>query len=164
MLDIVKYPNSALAQACRSVTQFDAALIAFVEQMTEAMYTFHGVGLAAPQVGVTECITLIDPSAGDATNQLQVLINPRVTWRSPEVEMVEEGCLSLPGVRLKVMRARAIDVEYFDLAGAAKNVRFAGLPSQIVQHEVDHINGITVLDRVQPLARTMALKILRGNR
>jgi peptide deformylase len=163
MLDIVKYPDPVLTRVCRSVTTFGAALNAFVEQMTETMYTFHGVGLAAPQVGITECIAIIDPSAGDATNQLQVLINPRVTWRSPEVEMLEEGCLSLPGVHLKVMRPRAIDVEYFDLTGAAKNSRFVGLASKIVQHEVDHLGGTTVLDRAPPLARALALKLLRVN-
>jgi peptide deformylase len=164
MLDIVEYPDPILSQHCHEVTAFDAGLRDLVGSMAEAMYASHGVGLAAPQVRWKERILLIDPSGGEEANQLVALINPRVTWRSPETEAGEEGCLSLPGVQLLIPRAAAVDVEYHDPMGVAQKMRCVGFKARIVQHEVDHLDGIVMLDRIGFLARKLALKDLGKSR
>jgi peptide deformylase len=160
MLPFVAYPDPVLLQACLPVEQFGADLQVLVDQMVETMYAGNGVGLAAPQVGVLKCIMLVDPSAGEATNELQVLVNPRVIWRSPEVEAGQEGCLSLPGVKLTVLRSLAVDVVYHDLASTLQHVRCTGLRARIMQHEADHLAGTLMLERVGKMARKLALKDL----
>jgi peptide deformylase len=164
MLDLVFHPNELLATPCSLVTAFDAELKAFVDQMVETMYASNGVGLAAPQVGATRCILTMDPTGGEETDTLRVLVNPRVTWRSPEVEQGEEGCLSLPGVKLLVLRSLAVNVEYHDLAGKAQQSSYAGLAARIVQHEIDHLDGTLMFDRVGPMARRQALRDIPRNR
>ena len=132
--------------------------------MIEVMYSSAGVGLAAPQVGLTDRILVMDPSAGDQSNQLRVLINPEVTWRSPEEELREEGCLSLPGVRLQVLRPFAVEVRYNDLHGIEHVIRYGEWLARIAQHEIDHLDGVVMVDRVGPLARRSALRDLPRNR
>ena len=160
MLDIVEYPNPVLSQPCHDVTTFDSGLRSIVESMAEAMYAADGVGLAAPQIGWKERILIIDPSGGEEANTMLALINPRVTWRSPEQQLGEEGCLSLPGVRLQIPRSVAIDVEYHDTMGVLKQMRCTDLKARIVQHEVDHLDGIVMLDKIGFLARKLAMKDL----
>jgi len=161
MLDIVEYPSSDLKWSCAPVTRFDAGLKALAEEMATTMYAGDGVGLAAPQVGATSRILVMDPSGGEGKDQLLVLVNPEVTWVSPELEVGEEGCLSLPGIRLKVPRHAAVEVKYLDLEGNAQLFRYVGWASRIVQHEIDHLDGILMLGRVGPMQRKLALKSLR---
>ena len=158
MLTIVEYPDAVLLKQAAEVTVFDADLRMLIDSMAEAMYVSNGVGLAAPQVGRSQRLLLIDPSGGEEANGLMALINPRVTWRSPEQEHGEEGCLSLPGVGLLVPRAAAIDIEYHDAMGKLQQMRCTGFKARVVQHEVDHLDGILMLDRVSHLERKLALK------
>lgn len=160
---IVKYPEEVLARPCEVVTEYNDELSALVHRLTEAMYVAGGVGLAAPQLGVSRRVLVIDPSGGEVTNQLLALINPRVTWQSPEQELGPEGCLSLPGAVLRVQRAVAVDVEYHDLMGNLQTLRFTNFPARVVQHEIDHLNGVLMIDRVGRLARALVMKGL-GNR
>jgi peptide deformylase len=164
VLDIVEYPDPILTQPCHDVTRFDEALRELSGAMAEVMYASNGVGLAAPQVRRKERIVLIDPSGGEEANQLTVMINPRVTWRSPELEVGVEGCLSVPGVTLQVPRSVAIDVEYLDVTGTQQLVRCTEFKARIVQHEVDHLEGIVMLDKIGLLARKLALKDLGRKR
>lgn len=162
MLKLVKYPNEVLTRPCDLVTEFNDELSALVEGMTNIMYASDGVGLAAPQVGVSRRVLLIDPTGGEDANALMALINPRVTWRSPEQEVGGEGCLSLPGAILQVPRSVAVDVEYHDVMGKQQVRRFTEFDARVVQHEVDHLDGVLMIDRVGRLARTLVMKGL-GN-
>ena len=128
--------------------------------MAVAMYAADGVGLAAPQVGLSQRFVLVDPSAGETNDGLVAMANPRVVWRSAETELQDEGCLSLPGVWLPVTRAVACDVEYLDLQGGLRSMRCTGFQARIVQHEVEHLAGVTMLSKVGPLTRKIALKNL----
>jgi peptide deformylase len=164
VLRVVEYPDPVLKQACLAVEVFDSGLATFVDQMVEAMYASGGVGLAAPQVGASNRILTIDPSGGESNTQLMVLVNPSVTWRSAEAEVGEEGCLSLPGVKLLVPRSLAVDVEYFDLVGVLHSMQCRGLQARIVQHEVDHLDGVMMLDRVGVMSRKLVQKHLSKNK
>ena len=164
MLDLVEYPNDVLVGSTELISTFDRSLQDLVESMAERMYLSSGVGLAAPQVGVTRKVVLIDPSAGDEANQLTVMVNPRVTWQSEEVAPGDEGCLSLPGVVTRVFRALAVDVEYYDVEGVMQTVRCTGFKARIAQHEIDHLDGIMMIDRVGHLSRMQALKHIGKNR
>lgn len=164
MLKLVKYPEAVLTRQCSPVAEFNDELRALVDGMAEIMYTEEGVGLAAPQVGVSKNVLLIDPSGGEEANGLVALINPRVTWRSPEQEVSQEGCLSLPGAILQVPRSIAVDVEYHDVMGNLQVRRFTEFEARIVQHEVDHLDGVLMIDKVGRLARTLVMKGLGNSR
>lgn len=160
MIEIVGFPHSALAALAEDVTVFDQELRQLLKDMAEAMYVGGGVGLAAPQVNVLKRILVIDPSSGEDSNKFMVMINPRVTWQSETTATGPEGCLSLPGVSLYVARPSAVNVEYNDVNGTLRQAVCTEFPARIVQHEVDHLNGITILDRVGPMARKLAMKDL----
>lgn len=159
-MKVVVYPDPALRAVARAVIAFDGALKSLIDDMAEAMYAATGVGLAAPQVGVLSRLVLVDPSAGDDGNALVAMVNPRLVWASPDVVLAEEGCLSLPGVFVKVSRSQACDVEYVDVGGVQRSLRCVGMQARIVQHEVEHLDGVLMLHKVGPLARRLALKEL----
>lgn len=164
MLRIVTYPDPVLERQCDDVAEFDVDLKRLVDDMAEAMYASRGVGLAAPQVGLSKNIVLVDPSAGESGNQLVAMVNPKITWCGDDLEVGEEGCLSLPGVGLQVPRSMHVVVEYLDIRGQAHRLDCTAWQARIVQHEVDHLLGITMLKRVGRLARQMALKNLAARR
>ena len=163
-MNVVKYPDQVLFAPTQAVTTFDAELKALAEAMAETMYAERGVGLAAPQVNISKRFVVVDPTAGDSANSLVALVNPIITWASPEQTVGEEGCLSLPGVSLQVTRSVAIDVEYDDLQGNRIKQRCTDWTARIVQHEVNHLDGLLMVDKVGSLARRLALKNLTYNR
>lgn len=158
MLEVLAYPAPILTRPSDPTVKFDNDLRVLVERMAETMYTENGVGLASPQVGVSQRVLIMDPSGGEESNQLSVLINPEVTWRSPEVEMKAEGCLSMPGLKLQVVRPSVVDVKYFDLEGTQHQVRYGEWLARIVQHEIDHLDGIMMIDRVGAMQRRLVMK------
>lgn len=164
MLDVVGYPSDVLLAPTHRVDVFDAALRSFVDDMVDVMYSSEGVGLAAPQVGSSRRLVLVDPSGGGEANQLLVMINPEVTWRSDELVAGEEGCLSLPGVLLNVIRNVSVQVEYDDVDGAHRLIRLVDDGARIAQHEIDHVDGVLMIDRVGTMARKIGLKGLGKNR
>lgn len=140
------------------ISSFDSELQQLVDSMAVMMYSNDGVGLAGPQAGVSRRLVLIDPSSGEEANQLMALINPKVIWSSSEREVEQEGCLSLPRMVLQVPRSLAVDVEYHDVKGASHKMRCEGLRARIVQHELDHLDGVMMFDRVGDMTRRLALK------
>ncbi len=158
MLEVVTFPHSSLNTRALEVQSFNDDLQALVSEMIDVMYASGGVGLAAPQVGVSQRVVVIDPSAGEDSNQLIKMINPRVTWVSPDTDTSEEGCLSLPGAVVSVTRPRAVNIEYHDLAGKVQMLECTGFQARVVQHEIDHLDGLTMLDKAGPVARKLALK------
>jgi len=158
MLKIVEHPDERLCHVCAPVELVDASIVGLIDDMAEAMYASGGVGLAAPQVGSSSRIALIDPTGGEESGHLVVMINPEVTWVSGEAATAAEGCLSLPGVSVRVRRPVAVEVVYSLPTMERVSRRFTGIEARIVQHEVDHLDGLTVLDRVGSLERRLALK------
>ncbi len=160
MLKIITYPDPILSAPCAPVEAFDAQLRQLATGMAEAMYVANGVGLAAPQVGVSKRLIVIDTSAGERASELVTMINPRIVWFSPDLIPGQEGCLSLPGVNLTIVRSGSCDVEYFDLDGVPRSMRCTGLKARIAHHEVEHLSGVTLVDKVGPMARKLVLKNL----
>ncbi len=143
---IVRYPNAVLRAKAQEVTKFDDDLARFVDTMLDVMYAEEGIGLAAPQLGNSVSIAVVDPF-NDRSKAL-VLINPKIK-PSGEKRSSKEGCLSIPGQLFNVMRFSHVDVTYRDLLGAEKVGSFEDPFSTVIQHEVDHLMGITLLERVQ---------------
>lgn len=122
--------------------------------MAFTMKSAPGVGLAAPQVGHSLRLIVIDPSAGENEKELKVLINPRIVERFGEEEC-EEGCLSVPGYTLTISRNTAVMLEALDIEGREIRLELRDYPARIVQHEIDHLDGILIVDRVSPLKRSL---------
>ena len=127
-----------------------------ITDMFDTMYAEDGVGLAAPQVGISQRVIVVDPR--DDTVAPFALVNPAITELSVDVERSEEGCLSLPGLKEIVERPARVTVTGIDRDGAPVTIQAEGLLARILQHEVDHVDGILFIDRVSPLKRKMLLK------
>jgi peptide deformylase len=164
MLELVKYPHHDLKWVVIPVTRFDAVLRLLTEEMMVMMYAGDGVGLAAPQVSARHRILVMDPSAGKDNGAVRVLVNPQITETSSGQVVGEEGCLSIPGVKLKVARHEWVTVEYLDIEGKSHKEAFVDWAARIVQHEIDHLDGVLMLDRVGPMQRRVALKSLGNSR
>lgn len=151
VLEICKYPNPILKKKLSLVTNFNSNLKKIVQDMIETMHAYNGIGLAANQVGIDARIVVIDIK--NEKNCPLALINPEITYFSKEKSRVEEGCLSFPGYFEKVYRSKTVKVTYFDLNGKKQEIVAEGLFSQAIQHEVDHINGITFVTRMAILKK-----------
>lgn len=136
-----------------------------VEDMFETMYAEPGIGLAAPQIGVSQRLVVIDSveedDAGETLCPKLVLVNPEITWASEDLVPYEEGCLSVPEITESVDRPRAIRFRYADLEGNQVERDAAGLLARVVQHELDHLNGILFVDRVSLVKKQLLRKRLR---
>lgn len=148
MIDIIHHPHDLLRQVAHEVVDFDG-LDESIERMLEVMYAEHGVGLAAPQVSDLRRIVLVDPSGGENAASLRVMINPVIEFASPDKDVASEGCLSLPGINVQVARSKLISVKYVSANNTPAHALLNGQSARIAQHEIDHINGITLLDYVK---------------
>ena len=148
----------SLRSRARPVEVFDAALADEVARMGELMDDALGIGLAATQLGVMHRLLVyrVDPEA-----PLGVLVNPEIEWRGEEVETLEEGCLSLPGVGVEVERPVRVRVRAQDEHGAVLVVEASGLEARVIQHEVDHLDGVLILDRTSRDQRKQAMRAMR---
>lgn len=146
---VVGVDNPILRKKSVEVKQFDVGLKKFGREMKDVMADAKGLGLAAPQVG--QNIRMILVTLGYQTDREQVvtMVNPRIVKESAERECAEEGCLSLPGQYQKVERASGVQVEFFDLDGGRMVLDLDGLDARVVQHEIDHLEGVLFVDRVE---------------
>jgi peptide deformylase len=160
ILKIVKYPEPVLSQPGEPVTEFDAELKRFVDDMFETMYASQGIGLAAPQVAVAKRVTVIDLSQGKDPAQKLVLVNPEVTFREGK-QYEEEGCLSFPEIREKVQRASKVRIRAQDLKGKWFEMDGEELLSRAFQHEIDHLDGMLFIFRMSSLKRDLVLRKIR---
>ena len=161
---IVTWPDPVLKQRCEEVVSFDAELHTLLDDMADTMHD-EGIGLAANQVGVTLRVFVMDVPLGDGehTGRIEV-INPRIVATRGDTRY-EEGCLSFPGVNETVKRALEVDLAFQDRNGQAQQVAARGLVAICIQHELDHLDGITFIDRLSPLKRRIALRdYMRENR
>lgn len=168
-LEVYEYPHPILKQKAVKVDKVDDELRRFLDDMLETMYQSVGVGLAAPQVGVSKRIVVIDAEqeddgAGHKTGNPMYFVNPEIIWRSEEIVCGEEGCLSVPEQRAEVERHAQIRVQYLDYDGKEREILAEDFLAIVLQHEIDHLDGILYIDRISRLKRNMLLKKLEKYR
>ena len=151
-----QYGDPVLRMRANEVVAFDEGLARLVERMTELMHDAHGVGLAATQVGVVRRFFVFEHDGEDL-----VLANPSITKTGKDIELDDEGCLSLGTVRVPVERAVEIVIEGQNAAGENVRYELEGMSARVVQHELDHLEGKLILDRTDPASRKEALAKLR---
>ena len=160
ILKIIKYPDPILSQPGEPVTEFNAELRKLVADMFETTYASQGIGLAAPQVGASKRVTVIDLSMGKKPEDKLVLVNPEII--SSEGRLYdEEGCLSFPDIREKVVRAAKVRVRAQDVHGKWFEMDGEELMARCLQHEIDHLDGILFLVRMSALKRNLNLRKIR---
>ena len=151
LLPILCYPDPKLHKVARPVQQVDARLKRLISDMLETMYEAKGIGLAATQIDVHERLIVIDIS--EQRDQPMVLVNPAITWTSPEKHLNEEGCLSVPGIYDGVERFDAIQVVALDRDGLSRTIQAQGMLAVCIQHEMDHLVGKVFVEYLSPLKR-----------
>ena len=158
--EVVKYPDPVLAKPGVPITVFDAKLKTLVDEMFESMYAAQGIGLAAPQISISQRLTVIDCSFKKNPEEKIVLINPEIIEREGK-QVEEEGCLSLPDIREKVQRAAWVKVKAQDVNGEWFEVEGEELLARAMQHEIDHLDGILFIDRLSRLKRDLVLRKIK---
>jgi len=153
-----KFGDPVLRASALPVERFDDALNAEIERMGELMHDALGVGLAATQLGVLHRVLVYRALPEDPVT---ALVNPVLEWTSDELEVAEEGCLSLPAVHVEVERAARVKVRAQDQIGQQLEIEAEGLPARVIQHEIDHLNGVLILDRISRDARKEAMRAMR---
>jgi peptide deformylase len=146
LLKIIKYPNDFLRTKTQEVKDFsDPNLERLIKDMAKAMEINKGIGLAAPQVGsnLKLCIVRVD-------NELYILINPKITSFSRKKDFFEEGCLSFPGKYFQIERPIKVKVKARDPKGKKIKIKAGGLLARVIQHEIDHLDGVLIIDRIKP--------------
>jgi peptide deformylase len=159
-LNIVKYPDPVLLKPAEPVTEFDSDLRKLIDDMFESMYDAQGVGLAAPQVGVSKRIVVIDSTWGKDPKEKIVLVNPEIIYREGKV-YEDEGCLSFPEIREKVVRSAKVQVRAQDANGNWFEMEGVDLLARAFQHEIDHVDGVVFLFRMSALKRDLNLRKIR---
>lgn len=157
LLNILQFPDPRLKKVADPVDTFDQEIFDLVDSMLETMYEAQGVGLAAIQVNVAKRIIVCD--ASHERNRPLCLINPQMTEMRGDIDW-EEGCLSFPGVYAKLKRSKEIEVAYYDREGRLKQISADGLLAICIQHEMDHLNGVTFYDHLSPLKQSLLRKKL----
>lgn len=164
-LKVYEYPHPILRQKAQKVEKVDDELRKLLDDMLETMYEEVGVGLAAPQVGVSKRMLVIDYERDEEHPGNPIyMINPEIIWKSEEKVCGEEGCLSVPGQRAEVERFAKIKVRYVDYHGQQQEVLAEDFFAIVIQHEMDHLDGILYIDRISRLKRNMLLKKMEKER
>ena len=150
MLQIITYPNPILRQKANPIKKIDDKIHKLIAEMAEVMYNGDGIGLAAPQVGISKQLIVVDIGEG-----LMPLINPKIEYKSDEVSTMEEGCLSLPDIRVEVTRPVRIRLTAKDPDGNLISKEADELWAIVFQHEIDHLNGILIIDHISSVQRAL---------
>jgi peptide deformylase len=145
--EINKYPDKVLREKASPVEEFSSDLQTLIDDMIETMYAAPGVGLAANQIGVSKQVTVIDVNVAEENSSLIVLINPEIVYSEGE-DSSEEGCLSIPEYTTLVKRAEKVKVKCLDRQGNPCEINADGLLARALQHEIDHLNGFLLVDRI----------------
>ena len=158
LAQIRQYPDKVLKMRAREVERFDDDLARLAEKMSRLMHDARGVGLAATQVGVLQRL-FVCHLAGD--DEVTTIVNPEITKRSRSTEVADEGCLSLQGVLVPVERNAEVTIEGQDVTGAPLKLELEEMDARVVQHELDHLDGVLMLERTDDESRKDALATLR---
>lgn len=150
-LNLVFYGSDILSGVAEEVQNIDDEVLSVIEGMFRVMYKEKGIGLAAPQVNLGRRIIVVDP--GDDARHKIALINPEITGSSDITEPYEEGCLSLPGLNADVVRPAEICLTAVNLKGKKVEIEAGGIMARVIQHEIDHLNGILFIDRIEKFIR-----------
>ena len=154
------YGSKVLRQKSQEVNVFDEELVKFGNELVELMYEHDGVGLAAPQIGKLTRVIAID--IPNTEKESVVLVNPQIIWMSEETKSDNEGCLSIPDIKASVNRPLSISVSAFSTTGEPILLeKISELFARAIQHEIDHLNGILFVDKIDPLKKTLILGKLR---
>jgi len=151
---ILIHPDPRLKKLCDPVAEITAEVRQLAADMLETMYDAPGIGLAAPQVGVTKRVIVMD-CIKDGPPEPMALVNPEIIWSSEDQTVYEEGCLSIPDVYNDVTRPAEVQVRWTDLDGQQQERQFAGIWATCIQHEIDHLDGKLFIDYLGPLKRQM---------
>ncbi len=151
--DIVTYPDRFLREPTKPVKEINGTLQGIIDRMAQTMYQAPGVGLAAIQVGIDQSIVIYDAALGTDEKDLQVLLNPRIVETEGSVLSENEGCLSVPDFRADVKRCAAVAVEGVDREGKPVRLERDDFLAVVLQHEIDHLNGVLFIDRISALKR-----------
>ena len=160
LLDIIIAPDPRLKRKAAAVERVDGATAKLMVDMLETMYEAPGVGLAAPQVGVLKRVIVVDPAREGEPPRPLMMANPEIVWASEETKPHEEGCLSLPEEYDLVIRPDHIKVRYVDQHNEIRTLDADGLLAVVIQHELDHLNGVLFVDHISGLKRNMILRRL----
>jgi len=155
ILEVVTYPDKFLAQPTKAVENIDGKIQIIIDNMAETMYDAPGAGLAAIQVGCDKSIIVFDNLPGETEKSLQVLLNPKILESDGEIISEDEGCLSVPDFRSNVKRSSLVLVEGIDREGNPIKIEVEGYLAIVLQHEIDHLNGILFIDRISSLKREL---------
>ena len=158
MISIVQSPNPILNQVCDPCDLGDKSLKKLAKQMAKAMYKNDGCGIAAPQLGVTKRLVVIDCDQDEGEQDPIVLVNPVLVDTQGDPVVAGEGCLSCPGISVPIARPPFARVRYFDLDGEEWEIEGDDLLGRCLQHELDHLDGITMFERCDPMTRIEALR------
>lgn len=159
-LDIKTYPESILGTRCIPVESINEEVLSLIDNMIETMYAAPGVGLAATQVGSPLKVIVADPSVGEDPDALLVLINPEIIHTEGKMEE-EEGCLSVPGISAKIKRFEKVTVKGLNREGKEVVIEADDLLARILQHEIDHINGFLIIDKLSRAKKMLAKNKLK---
>jgi peptide deformylase len=162
-LKILTYPDKFLSDPVKPVENIDEKIHNLIKDMASIMYQAPGIGLAAIQVGINKSLLVYDISPRDEARSLQVLINPRIVESEGTTISEGEGCLSVPDFRANVKRSACVLVEGFDNNEKPLRIEAQGLLAVVLQHEIDHLNGILFIDRISSLKREMYKRSVKKN-
>ena len=151
---IVHYPHPALEQKAGELSEITEEIRELAKDMAEAMYGDSGIGLAAPQVGESVCLIVMDLSGPEEHSELMTLVNPRIEEREGEV-VSEEGCLSFPELFIKIRRSEKVTAKGLNLDGEEVTIAADGMLAVCLQHEIDHLQGRVILDHASRLKRSL---------
>lgn len=158
VLPIITLPDPLLRKPSAPIERIDADVRKLAADMLETMYAAPGVGLAAVQVGVPRRLIVLDTAKDEEPPQPLVLINPEIVSLGSELRQHEEGCLSIPDVRIDIERPSALTVRYLDLDGKRQELEATGLLATAIQHEIDHLNGKLIIDFLSRLKRDIIVR------
>lgn len=160
-LPIITLPDPLLRKVSDPVEQVDAELLKLADDMLETMYAAPGIGLAAVQVGVPKRLIVLDVSEEEDEPRPMTLVNPEILSRGHATRVHEEGCLSIPDVRLEIERPASLVVGYIDREGKPRELAAEGLLATALQHEIDHLNGKLIIDFLSRLKRDIVVRKFR---
>ncbi len=161
IMPILVTPHPCLKTKAEPVAAVDDAIRTLMDDMLETMYEAPGIGLAAPQVGVSKRVIVLDVAGKDEDPAPMCLANPEVIWESEDINTYEEGCLSVPSQYAEVKRPSCVKVRYIDRDNQAQEIDADGLLATCLQHEIDHLNGTLFIDHLSNLKRNMLLRKLK---
>ncbi len=158
ILPIITIPDPVLRKISEPVEHVDAQTLRLMDDMLETMYAAPGVGLAAIQVGVPRRVVVIDTSEEDEEKKPLCLINPEIVGLGQKTRLYEEGCLSIPDVRVEIERPETVTIRYIDRGGHLQELSADGLLATAIQHELDHLDGQLIIDFLSRLKRDMIIR------